>query len=473
MKKFIEDCMGHFQDSIIEADGKCYRYVEMLSQIKIHAIKLKNRMKCKVKCAILCKSEFNTAMGLLSCLYAGMVAIPLSFNYGKDHYEKVLEFTEPDILITDVVDFQYQHVYNLCLSEFFGSCVCNVPEEILSDISLIMCTSGTTGKPKGALITTVALQKNIKAINKYFGLSTMDTILIARPLYHCAVLTGEFLISLSVGAHIVFLNSKYNPNLLVTYLQRFAITVFCGTPTMLSQISRLVIRSKPVPSIKKIAISGECLTPKAAHLFLQAFPGVNIYNVYGLTEASPRVSFLPPELFKTYYCSVGIPIDGVSIKIVDKSTGEEQSAGKIGNVMVSSPSLMKSYYREVELTKKMICSEWLDTNDIGYKDLNGLLYILGRADGMIIKAGMNIFPCEIEDKVNQLDEIDECVAYSITKEYGHDIALDVLLVEKRNLEIKELRMKLKTVLPDYLMPTKVQIVNSIPKNASGKIIRKK
>ena len=160
-----------------------------------------------------------------------------------------------------------------------------------------------------------------------------------------------------------------------------------------------------------MAISGECLSSGIAKNIRDVFPNADIYSIYGLTEASPRVSYLPPADFDKYSESVGIPIDGVKVKIIDVQTGGDLPANSRGLVMISSPSLMKGYYNDQSLTQKTIVNGWLNTHDIGYKDENGYLYILGRADDMIIKAGMNIYPREIENAINKLPEISECLAY--------------------------------------------------------------
>lgn len=347
-------------------------------------------------------------------------------------------------------------------------------ESILSNVALIMCTSGTTGKPKGAMITKEGLKQNVKAIASYFSINDSDTILIARPLYHCAVLTGEFLVSLFRGSSILLFDSIYNPINIISHSIEQKVTTFCGTPTLLNHIAQLVKRSNKKVSIKKITISGECLNASIAKNIRNAFPEAEIYNVYGLTEASPRVSYLPCNEFDSCQGSVGIPINGVKIKIVDIKTGSDLPSNSHGVVMVLSPSLMKGYYRNDYLTTKVIKDKWLNTHDIGYKDDNGYLYILSRMDDMIIKAGMNIYPKEIENIIGSLPEILDCVVYGEHGILGEIIIIDIVMCDKyEKCDVKTIMSKFKEVLPPYLMPSRVNIVKSIPKNASGKIMRYK
>lgn len=474
MWDFIRECLRKHPYSIIKDDSNTFFYEQLLYMVELHGNTLKSVLKPKSKCAVLCDSGLESVIGLLSCWSAGMVAIPLSKNYGTKHCEQIIALTDPDAVIIDDDNYKYKFTYNLNSNLFYGELTNIRIDPILYDVALIMCTSGTTGKPKGAMITEDGLKKNIEAIAQYFSVNNSDTILIARPLYHCAVLTGEFLVSLFKGVSIVFFDEVYNPMNIIVHAYEHKVTTFCGTPTLLNHISQLVKRSHKELKIKKIAISGECLNRDTANNIRNAFPDAEIYNVYGLTEAAPRVSYLPPYEFDRYPESVGIPLKGVKIKIVDKETGEDLIINNHGIVMVSSPSMMKGYYQNHELTLKAIEGSWLNTHDIGYKDEKGYLYILSRADDMIIKAGMNIYPKEIEDAINSLQEISECLAYGEENDLGKKIAVDIVMCNKYvESDIKALMSKFQEILPPYLMPSKINIVEFIPRNASGKIIRRK
>ena len=140
--------------------------------------------------------------------------------------------------------------------------------EDLSDVALIMCTSGTTGKPKGAMITHSNLITNLTDISKYFGINDTDHILIARPLYHCAVLTGEFLISLIKGLRISFMTEGFVPTKILKKAKEAEVTVLCGTPTLLYHLSSINLKLKEPLVLKSIAVSGECMTEAVAKVML-------------------------------------------------------------------------------------------------------------------------------------------------------------------------------------------------------------
>ena len=199
-----------------------------------------------------------------------------------------------------------------------------------------------------------------------------------------------------------------------------------------------------------------------------AFPKANIYHVYGLTEACPRVSYLPPDMFNKYADCVGIPLRSVSLKIIS-SEGQPTCANEIGMLWVKGENVMTGYYNNPQKTSELMKSGWLCTGDLALINDIGLLKIIGRSDNLIIKGGMNIYPQEIESALKTDLRVREVYAYGHNDEkFGVQIVLNVVGDFSNTEEVKELcRMS----LPTYQIPTRINLLNEIPKNASGKIIR--
>lgn len=188
------------------------------------------------------------------------------------------------------------------------------------------------------------------------------------------------------------------------------------------------------------------------------FPDADIYNVYGLTEASPRVSYLPPELFDEYPLSVGFPLSSVSAKIND------------GELLIKGASVMKGYYGNPEATARVKRSGWLHTGDIAEITDKGLIFIKTRKDNLIIRAGMNIYPQEIENALKSDPRIVEVLAYGEKRTTaGQKVCLKVVT---NGLTKSEVFSICKKLLPAYQLPDRIDIVEDIPRNASGKIIRR-
>ena len=425
-------------------------------ELVIWAEKFAERLRGVHCCAIICASEMAAAMALLACFASEVTAVPLSMRYGKAHCNKILDNISPDAIIVDTNDDIA--VYKLKESQYV------TPDE---HPALIMCTSGTTGKPKGAMLSERSVITNVSDIVDYFVMDKNDTILIARPLYHCAVLTGELLTAIVRGANVRFYSEQFNPVKMLEIIKEHKITAFCGTPTLLSIMARFN-RSSVAGTLKHICISGECMSAEVGLKIHKAFPGCKIYHIYGLTEACPRVSYLPPEHFEDYPDCVGIALKSVSIKILNEQ-GELCRANEEGILYVKGDNVMLGYYREPEKTAKILKEGWLCTGDIAIINDVGFLKIKGRNDDLVIKSGMNIYPAEIEGALKEDSRVKEVLVYGYSNDLGTQIGMKLLGDFSSSEEVKQLCMK---VLPSFQVPTRIELVDELPKNSSGKVIRR-
>ena len=227
-------------------------------------------------------------------------------------------------------------------------------------------------------------------------------------------------------------------------------------------------RSGEETSLKYICVSGECLDKSVGQNIMEAFPDSYIYHVYGLTEASPRVAYLPPLLFKRYTEYVGVKLKSVSIKILDDN-GQMCEDGKEGVLWVKGDNVMIGYYNDPIKTSNTIKDGWLCTGDIAVFGKFGLLQIKGRCDDLIIKAGMNIYPSEIESTLKREPKVYDALIYGYKNQLGTQIGLKIVGDFSNIEEVKKL---CQNCLPPFQIPSKIEVVDDIPKNGSGKIIRR-
>lgn len=377
----------------------------------------------------------DQAIAVLRSFYNNAVAVPVNPAYGTEYLNRI----ETEIANNSGIQ----------------------PNK---NTACIMFTSGSTGKPKGVMLSHKNIISNILAIEKYFKIDKTDSILIARPLMHAAVLTGELLVSLYRGLTIHFYPEAFQPQRIITYIQRNGITVFCGTPTIFSLLCRYI---KTPLVLKSVAVSGEVLGEETARKMSELFSDTNIYSVYGLTEASPRVSYLPPKLFNKKFGSIGIPIDGVQMVLKD-GCDNELSGKNVGRLCVKSPGIMQGYFGCEALTDQRIRNGFLDTVDIAYRDSDGFYYIKGRADNMVIRSGMNVYPEEIENIVKQSSGITEALCYAYRSRFGIVIRLNVVT----DLDLDAVQQIIKQSLPAFMQPNQINIVEKIEKNENGKVKRK-
>ena len=437
--RFLKERMVVYGDKTALICGyKRMSYAELISTVEI------GDNSCGSGIMVADNSDrFYNAIEILRILAAGNIAVPLNPEYGRTYCDRIY----------DVI----------------GE---NAASNIDRDIAIIMFTSGSSGKPKGVMLSHENVISNINAIDKYFKINSTDSILIARPLMHAAVLTGEFFISLYKGLTIHFYPESFIPQRVIAYIKQQGITTFCATPTLLKLLCRTIRKDEALP-LKNIAGSGECLPQETAVLIADTFPNTDIYHVYGLTEASPRVSYLPPDKFRNKPGSIGVPIDGVQMRIA-ADDGTEITNETPGRLWVNSPGLMRGYLGNKALTESKIKegwpekASWLDTGDIACMDKDGYYFILGRADNMIIRSGMNIYPEEVENILLRDVRIEKALCYAEQDALmGQRICVKLV----GNISQTEADTLARETLPVFMRPGKIEIVADLERTASGKCCR--
>lgn len=450
--QYIRAKMLEHPFQVISEDRAQMTFEDLVIWAELFAERLKG-LRC---CAIFCSSELTAAMSLLACFAADVTAVPLSSRYGASHCNKILDTIDPDGIITDIDGDTT--VFNIKDSHYVDP---------PTSPALIMCTSGTTGTPKGAMLSDENIITNVTDIADYFAIDIGDTILIARPLYHCAVLTGEFLTALIKGTNIRFYSGQFDPAKMLEIIKNHKITAFCGTPTLLSIMARFN-RKLRADSLRHICISGECMSKEVGLKIRDAFPECYIYHLYGLTEACPRVSYLPPKYFDRFPDCVGIPLKSVSVKILNES-GNMCRKNEEGMLYIKGDNVMMGYYQNPEKTHQVLRDGWLCTGDIALINDAGFLKIKGRSDDLIIRAGMNIYPAEIEATLKQDARVKEAFAYGFCNQLGTQIGVKIVGTFDSIEDVKRLCVK---ALPSFQVPSAIELLDELPKNGSGKIIRR-
>lgn len=424
-------------------------YSELIRESEKLAVFLSG-YKC---CAIKCRGEINTAIGLMACFAAKITAVPMPGRYGEKYCDRIRKKISPDIIVSDetgVIEIQASEESTYVAPHRHPA--------------LIMCTSGTTGEPKGVMLSENNILCNLQDMLSYFKLDSNDSILITRPLFHCAVLVGEFLVGILSGAKVFFYSEAFNPQKILKEIENKNITTFCGTPTTIEKLAYFSNRFN-TSSLKQISISGECLDSVSAKRITDGFCAAKIFHVYGLTEASPRVCYLPHNMFGMYSDYVGKPFNSIQTRIVDEQYKEVRPDEK-GTLWIKGKNVMIGYYGDSKKTNKVLRNGWLCTGDIASKNEEGYIRIWGREDDLIIKAGMNIYPQEIEMELKKDSRVSDIVAYGYKEENGYmQIGIIVSGVFSSEMEVKTMCAAL---LPSFEIPNKIEIVTSVNENSFGK-----
>ena len=401
---------------------------------------------------IFCESEMASAIGILACFAAGIPVIPLPRRYGKDACLKIIERAQIPTLFTD-------NGSSFRLVNFPSGKAKRIPEEVAA----ILFTSGSTGTPKGAMLTDDNLLSDISGVCDYFPICDRDTVLIARTLYHSSALTCDLLVSLWKGADIVFASGQFQPLQILKLLQEENVTVFGSTPSLLATLAAFSHRF--TNEVRLLSISGECMNEGAASKIRNGFPDAEIYCGYGLTEASPRVAYLPADLFDVHPTATGIPIRGVRCSLVDENGKEITAPNLFGELIVQGKNVMLGYFDDAKLTRTKKKNDWLYTGDIARIDEKGVLYVVGRKDGMIIRGGMNVYPAEIENALSADPRVTEVLAYGYSENNTQGIGLQICGKFETTSEVAAL---CKELLPAHQMPSKIELLDHLEHGVTGK-----
>ncbi len=401
------------------------------------------------KYGICCKSDVQSVKAILACLAAGVTAVPLSGRYGDVHRQRIMEAMDISDLIVD--EEGRLAIQRTGLGQKW--------EPELEEVAWILPTSGTTGIPKGVMLTRNAILQNLNDSNHFFLSKPGDTILAGRGFFHCSSLTGELLMSLIRGVNICCYEQEFEPMKLLEAMEREKITLYSGTPTVFYYLCRMLRKIGTRSLLRYCNIGGEPMHKQSLELIRQVLPETQFVHSYGMTETCSRATYYSLNQEQAQADCVGQMLESYSVCIVDEK-GNAISSNQEGQVLIAGPCVMKGYYGNPDKTRQILDGGWLRTGDIGWLDEQGFLHVKGRRDDMIIRAGVNIYPKEIEEILKKQSCIDAVRVYS---EKGIGIArrliAEVMLKEGRQMSQKELVELCKESLPLNLMPDQVRVMN--------------
>lgn len=335
------------------------------------------------------------------------------------------------------------------------------------DDAMIIYTSGTTGLPKGVQLT----HSNVfwQGINGWaLGTSPDEVVLALLPLFHVGGLNGSVTPILHVGG-TVLLQQKFSPGVVLKTIEEDNVTGVLGVPTIYRMLADHEDFEKADLSRCKVLLSGGAPLPESLIHLYQA-RGLEFRQGYGLTEACPGVTGMGPGECARKVGSAGRPILYTDVRVVDASNNPVP-VGESGEVVVRGPNVMKGYWKRPEETAKTIVDGWLHTGDVGKFDEDGFLYIVDRKKDMIISGGENIYPAEIEKLLAGHEQVQMATVVARPDDKWGEIPVAVVVARDSSLTGDDLKAYLKERLAKYKQPREYHFVESLPLNASGKVIK--
>jgi len=339
------------------------------------------------------------------------------------------------------------------------------------DTAVILYTSGTTGRSKGAELTHANLARNAEVARRLFGLNHDSVFLGVLPLFHSFGQTCALNATVLAGGTLT-LAPRFAPGKALEIIEDHRVSVFAGVPTMYGALLNHPERARFDLSSLRVCVSGGAALPvELLRAFEDAF-GCMILEGYGLSETSPIASFNDPDRPRKPG-SIGTPVEGVEMRIVDED-GRELPAGSVGEIVIRGHNVMKSYWQQPEATAAAISADgWFRSGDLGRVDDDGYFFIVDRKKEMIIRGGYNVYPREIEEVLYQHPAVREAAVIGIPHgELGEEVAAAVVVASGSQVTPDELREFVKAQVAAYKYPRHIWFLSELPKTATGKILKR-
>jgi long-chain acyl-CoA synthetase len=341
-----------------------------------------------------------------------------------------------------------------------------------ADPAVIIYTSGTTGVPKGAVLSHITLYMNADIPGRLFGFSDDDIVIVALPLFHIFGLSSIMNTCVLLGG-TMSLVPRFEAAAVLEVIQRDRATVFEGVPTMFIALLQAPGLASYDRSSLRVAISGGAPIPAEIIDSFERRFGVTILEGYGLSETASTTTFNVSAAERKIY-SVGKPIWGVSIQVWD-SQGRALPAGAehVGEIVVRGPNVMTGYHNNPEATAEAFAGGWFHTGDLGYVDEDGFLFIVDRIKDLIIRGGYNVYPREVEEVIYTHPGVAEAAVIGVPDAtMGEEVHAIVAIRDGQSVTDGELIDFVKQRVAAYKYPRTVEFRDSLPKGATGKILKK-
>lgn len=477
-------------DALVHA-GARLSYATLWSQVQAIAAFLQNRrLPPQARVALLLENSASYVAAYYGVLAAGGVAVALNTAAKATDLINWLAHSETSWLFLDTGHPEADAVAQWCRGKIelvavagkrSGAIqwddVLGTPAEGAAgmatnerQLAAIIYTSGTTGRPKGVMLSHGNLAHNVASILAYLGLRASDRTLNVLPFYYSygnSVLHTH----LAAGACVVIENNFVYPHTILERMQAERVTGFVGVPsTYALLLSRAKTGDYDLTALRYLTQAGGPMPPTTTRRLMQAFPQARLFVMYGQTEATARLSYVPPERLDAKLGSIGISIPGVTLEI----RGDHGQAAplEVGEIWARGANVMLGYWRDPEATAGVLCDGWLKTGDMGYRDEDGYFYIEGRKTDMIKTGAHRVHPKEIEEVLAELTAVREVAVIGVPDPIlGQVIKACIVADPGEPLDLMRVKAHCRERLATYKIPKHIEIVAQLPKTASGKIQR--
>ncbi|WP_425827227.1 long-chain-fatty-acid--CoA ligase [Streptomyces fractus] len=339
------------------------------------------------------------------------------------------------------------------------------------DAAVILYTSGTTGRPKGAVLTHGNLRSNTETVSKLLGITGDDTVFGGLPFFHVFGQTCGLNAAVLTGACVTLL-PRFDAAAALRVLSRDRVTVMEGVPTMFVALlaAAEAAGEAGVETVRVAATGGSAMPVEVLHRFESAF-GCPVVEGYGLSETSPVVTLGAVDGVRKPG-SIGTPVEGVEVRLIDDE-GKDVAPGEVGEIAVRGPDVMRGYWNRPEADAAAFTDGWFRTGDLARRDEDGHYVIVDRKKDLIIRGGYNVYPREIEEVLYTHPDVAEAAVIGVPHAlHGEEVRAVLTVRPEATTTPDELREYVKARVAPYKYPRTVRIVDTLPKGPTGKILKR-
>jgi len=429
---------------------------------------------------------------LFACARVGAILLPLNWRLAAPEHVQLLQHARPramfvDGLFTDHVNGVREQLDAITLVSYAdegegwawfneledarrGQPAVAEPAGLSEEDGLLLCyTSGTTGVPKGALLSKKALACNAANSVDMHAMTADDVVLTVLPMFHVGGLNIQTIPAMFAGATVVLLR-QFDVDHFYQAFEEHPVTLTLIVPTIMLLLMADERWAKGKPDSLRIISIGSTVVPENMVSKVCDW-GVPLVQVYGSTETCPIAAYTPPEDAARKPASTGKTAKYCEIRIVDKA-GEELACGESGEILVRGPNVMTEYWHDADATREVFSNGWLHSGDIGHFDDEGFLFVDGRLNDMIISGGENIYPALIENLLSECDDIEEVAVVGRPDEHWGEVAVAVVVVkEGSTVNAENIIDFCSGRISRFSCPREAVRVDSLPRNAMGKVLK--
>ncbi|WP_047983093.1 o-succinylbenzoate--CoA ligase [Ornithinibacillus californiensis] len=460
-----------------------YTYEALSEEVHRAASLLQHRFQLQKgdRVAILSQNRVEYMIFYFAIAQLGLVAVPLNVRLTASELQfQINDSGAKMILYESRTAALYEEIKNKVIFEnayCFGEKIddydlpCKEVNVNTADDPFIICyTSGTTGRPKGAVLTQDNMFWN--ALNNQYAIdiTTNDKVIVLLPLFHIGGI-GLFAFPTLLAGGTVVVPSKFEPGYAIQVIEEYEITIVMGVPTIHDAIRKHPrFETADFSSVRWFYSGGAPCPRELIEAYLDR--GLPFGQGMGMTETSPTIFMLVKEDYQRKVGSIGKPVMFCDIAIVDEE-GIPVPNGEVGELLIKGPHVMKEYWGLPDKTNEAIRDGWFYSGDLMRQDEEGFIYVAGRKKDMIISGGENIYPLEIEQVLKELSAINEAAVIGLPHEKWGEVPIAFISFNSNcDLSKEEIRDYCASKLAKYKVPKEFTILEDLPKNATGKIDKK-